>query len=95
MKLVGGVHGLINVAASRPCVICGSAPVYVGAYFAEGEAARRLGAAAGKTRVVFYSLCDDHPPSPDVAAEAERLLEAFCAADPPLVLPADVVWGRP
>jgi len=76
------------MAGCRPCVICGDPPVLVGAYVAEGDAAVRLGAPAGKTRVVFYSLCAGHPPSNGVAAEAERLLEAFCAADPPLIFPS-------
>lgn len=85
-----GFEGLIAHAAQRPCVICGGAPDVVGLYFAEGDAARRIGAAPGKTRVVPYSLCENHPLNAETATKAEELLEAFLAAESPTIFtPSD------
>jgi hypothetical protein len=83
-----GMKGLLAHAARRPCIVCGGSPVVLGIHVAEGEQARRFGSETGKTRVIPYSLCQEHPPGQEVAERVERLLEAFFAAEPPLIFPA-------
>ena len=78
-------------ALQRPCIICGAEATVVAAYQASGDGAERLGAEPGKTRIVFYSLCDVHPRDVQTAEKAERLLEVCLAADPPLLVPVEAL----
>ncbi len=86
-----GLEGLLARAGEQPCVICGGAPDLVAVYVAEGAGAERLGAQAGHTRIVPYSICNEHPRTPATAEHVERLLEAFCAAEPPTIFSAGIV----
>lgn len=93
MQVLGtGLDGLIARAARRPCIICGGMPVGVAIYVAEGAAARRLGAPEGMpARAIPYSLCEAHPPGGATARRAERLLEAFVAAEPATIFLASKI----
>lgn len=62
MRYLGdGAEGLAARALQKPCIICGQEATVAAAYQASGANAERLGAKPGKTRIVFYSLCDAHP----------------------------------
>lgn len=95
MRYLGdGLEGLLNRALQKPCLICGAEATYAAMYVAEREAAERLGAKPGKTRVIFYSLCDGHPQNVETAEQAEKLLEAFLAAESALMIPLEVITEK-
>jgi hypothetical protein len=86
-----GIEGLVTRALQKPCILCGAEATVAAAYQASGDAAERLGAAPGKDRIVFYSLCDAHPRDVETAEHAELLLEAFLAVNPPLLIPVEAL----
>jgi hypothetical protein len=86
-----GIEGLAARALRKPCIICGARATVAAAYQASGAGAERMGAAPAKTRLVFYSLCGTHPLDVATAETAERLLEVFLAANPPQILPPEVL----
>jgi hypothetical protein len=63
----------LAAALLQPCAVCGSDESHVAAVFIpDAEFNRRLGARPGKTRYVFYSLCDSCVELADVVERVEE-----------------------
>jgi hypothetical protein len=60
-----------------PCQLCGATSAYFGVFFPPQEFSARIGAPKGKTRVVFYRVCESCYELPNVT----ELVEAGILSD--------------
>lgn len=56
------------------CLVCGAPPAIIGIFIPDDP--KKYGAAAGKTRLVRYCLCDRCNGRPDKQDRAEKIIES-------------------
>jgi len=63
----------------EPCILCGKRTKQIGLFFPNHSQA--FGAPKGKTRVIVYALCEDHPINAETQEETEqRILSEYGAS---------------
>ena len=70
----------LHRAARNPCLLCGRPPYMAAVWFPSPACSRRLGVAAGKIRLLAYTLCRKCHRRPDAIARVEAKILDDAAA---------------
>jgi hypothetical protein len=69
------IEEIISRAKKSPCILCGGQPDNWGVFVPDGKENQGLyGAPAGKTRALFYSLCDSCKATPGCLDRVENIM---------------------